>query len=100
MDLWNGILRYHAGLHRPVKTVGLEGCRVVVVLWCVVCELPTASLASQARLCCGYRPGPTRVVPPPRQGGGDIRAPVLACVLAVACCTVLVVASVAGGFMV
>ena len=62
--LWNGMLRYHAGLHRPVKTVGLVGCRVVVVLWCVACELPTASLTSQARVYCGYRPGPTRVIPP------------------------------------
>ena len=26
-------LRYRAGLHRPVKIVGLVGCRVLVVLW-------------------------------------------------------------------
>ena len=78
MEKWK-----NAGLHRPVKTVGLVVCRVVVVLWCILCELPTASLSSQARVYCGYRPGPTRVMPPPRQGGGDIRAPALACVLAV-----------------
>ena len=90
------MLRYHAGLYRPVKTVGLAGCRVVVVLGRVVCELPTASLASQARVYCGYRRGPTRVMPP----GGGITAPALACVLAVACCTAHVVASVAGGFVV
>ena len=83
-----------------MKTVGLVGCCVVVVLWCVVCELPTSSLASQARVYCGYRPGPTREMLPPRQGGGDIRAPALACVLAVACCIAYVVASVAGGFVV
>ena len=92
--MWIGVLE----TVRSAETVGLVGCRVVLVLLCVVYELPTASLASQARVYCGYRP--TRVMPPPRQGGGDIRAPALACVLAVACCTAHVVASLVGGFVV
>ena len=33
--------------------VGLILC-VDGVLWCVICELPTASLASQAQVYCGY----------------------------------------------
>ena len=37
---------------------------------------------------------------PPRQGGGSTRGPALACVLAVACCTAHVVASVDGGCVV
>ena len=40
------------------------------VLWCVLCELPTASLTDQARVCCGYCPGPTRDTPPSRQDDG------------------------------
>ena len=35
-------LRYHAGLHRPVKIVGLNGCRVLVVLWSHCGEPPIA----------------------------------------------------------
>ena len=35
--------RYHAGLHCPVKTAGLVGCLVAVVLWSRCGELPKAS---------------------------------------------------------
>ena len=35
------IKKKNAGLHRRAKTVGLVGCRAVVLLWCVVCELPS-----------------------------------------------------------
>ena len=46
-------LRCQAGLHRPVKTVGLVGLSRHVCLWSHCSELPTASLASQARVYCG-----------------------------------------------
>ena len=38
---------------------------------------PTASLAYQARVYCGCKPGPTRVLPMPRQYGIGRRAPAL-----------------------
>ena len=76
-------LKKNVRLHRLVKTVGLVGSRDMAVLWCVVCELPTASSPKGARVYCGYRSGPTGVMPPSRQDDGNIRAPALACVLAV-----------------
>ena len=42
VDLWNGMLRHHAGLQRPVKIVGLVVSRVAVVLSSRCGELPTA----------------------------------------------------------
>ena len=48
------MLRYHAQLVSLVECVGLVVGRVAVVLWSRCCELPTASLANQARVYCGY----------------------------------------------
>ena len=45
------------------------------LLWCVACELPTTSMADQARVYCGNRPRPTRA--PSRQDDGNVRAPLL-----------------------
>ena len=58
---------------RICGTSGLVSCLVAVVLWSRCSELPTASPANQARVYCWY----TRVIPPPRQGGGGTRAPAL-----------------------
>ena len=57
-------------------------CSVVIVL----CEQPTASLASKARVYCGFRPGPTCVTPPSRQDDGNVRAPARVCTLVVCVC--------------
>ena len=71
-----------AGLQRPVRL--LDSSSVLSRSSCGLgCgELPTASWPKSARVYCGYRPGPIRVIPPPRQGGGGTRAPPLTYVTA------------------
>ena len=66
----------NAGYFKCAGLVGLVEC----------CELPAASLAYQARGYCGYRQGPTRVMPLSRQDDGDVRAPALACTGCVSWC--------------
>ena len=60
-----------------VECVGLVGCCTCGVLWSRCSELPTASWPKSARVYSGYGPGPTRMAPPPWQGGGSTRAPAL-----------------------
>ena len=68
-------------LRVDLATAGPATMREVLVLW--FCEQPTASPPEWARVYCGFRPGPTRVMPPSRQDDGDIRAPALACIVGV-----------------
>ena len=56
--------------------------------------------ATHSLVFCGCWPGPTRVIPPPRQGGGGTRAPNLTLVVTLGGVVVHVVVSVAGGFVV
>ena len=70
MELSQPSLRYHVG------ELGSFVHRLSAV------EQPTASLAYQAQVYCGLRPGPTRVMLPSRQDDGNIRTPALACVVA------------------
>ena len=82
-----------------MKIAGLVGGRVMVVCGLTAASYPLPSLA-RARVYCGYRPGPNRVIPPHRQGGGGTKAPALACVVTLGEVVVHVVVSVAGGFVV
>ena len=52
-------------LHRLTKAEDKAYLREDVVTW--HCEQPTASPPEWARVYCGLRPGPTRVMPPSRQ---------------------------------
>ena len=65
------------------RTCGTCSSALCSTLVCAVFRLvellgpPTASLAYQARVYCGCKPGPTRVLPMPRQYGIGRRAPAL-----------------------
>ena len=65
---------------RTCVTCSSARCSTVVCAVFRLVELlgpPTASLAYQARVYCGCKPGPTRVLPMPRQYGIGRRAPAL-----------------------
>ena len=70
-------LRYHAGLHRPLKSVD----------WALVVLVVRATESLSTEVGTGVLwvlTGPTRVMPASRQDDGNIRAPALACVVCVA----------------
>ena len=81
-----------------LECVGLVGCRVTVFFGLGAASNPQPLDRSQHG--CTVGPGPTRVAPPPRQGGGGTRAPALTYVSAGAGVIVLVVVLCRGGITV
>ena len=88
--------RKKRGGRRKMRDFTLPWGLLVGLVQCMWTELPTASGPKSARVYFGYRPVPTRCGPPPRQYGGGIRAPVLACVECV-CVEVVAVHVCSGG---